>query len=90
MKKILALLLLFSLCLSTQATERDIAKNILKGENISLDDTQHYVITDLKNYTVVTVFHATFKRTYVIKDDCIYSITEVFYNGMKYDLDFSN
>ena len=91
MKKIILIIIviLFTFVYAN-AQDRQVAHKILKGENIQLSDSTHYEIQELKNYTKLTVYHQIFKRIYLFKDDCIYSITEVFYNGVKYDAAFEN
>ena len=83
-------ILLLTIFVVTKADDKQVAYKILKGENIQLSDTSHYEIQYLKNYTKVVAFHKTFKRIYLFRDDCIYSITEIFYNGVKYDAAYEN
>lgn len=91
MKKIILIIIviLFTFVYAN-AQDRQVAYKILKGENIQLSDSTHYEIQEFKNYTKLIVYHKTFKRIYVFKDDCIYSITEIFYAGVKYDAAFEN
>ena len=91
MKKIILIIIviLFTFVYAN-AQDRQVAYKILKGENIQLSDSTHYEIQELKNYTKLIVYHQIFKRIYVFRDDCIYSITEIFYVGVKYDAAFEN
>lgn len=91
MKQVFLLIIVLLLTFAyVNAEDRQVAYKILKGENIQLSDSTHYEIQEFKNYTKLIVNHKTFKRIYVFKDDCIYSITEIFYNGVKYDAAFEN
>ena len=91
MKKIILIIIviLFTFVYAN-AQDRKVAYKILKGQNIQLSDSTHYEIQELKNYTRLVVYHQIFKRIYLFKDDCIYSITEIFYAGVKYDAAFEN
>jgi hypothetical protein len=86
----LLVIALFTIFVVAKADDKEVAHKILKGENIQLSDTSHYEIHYFKNYTKLTVYHQIFKRVYVFRDDCIYSINEVFYAGVKYDAAFEN
>lgn len=89
-KIVMFVIVLLTIFVVTKADDKQVACKILKGENIQLSDTSHYEIQYLKNYTKVVVLHKTFKRIYLFRDDCIYSITEIFYNGVKYDAAYEN
>ena len=89
-KIILFVIALFTIFVVAKADDKEVAHKILKGENIQLSDTSHYDIQLLKNYTKLTVYHKEFKRIYLFRQDCIYTITEIYYNGVKYDAAYEN
>jgi hypothetical protein len=89
-KIVLLVVTLLTIFVVAKADDKQVANKILKGENIQLSDTSHYEIQQLKNYTKLIVYHKEFKRIYLFRQDCIYSITEIFYNGVKYDAAYEN
>jgi len=89
-KIILLVIALLAIFVVLKADDKQVAHKILKGENIQLSDSSHYEIQELKHYTKLIVYHTEFKRIYLFRQDCIYSITEIFYNGMKYDAAYEN
>lgn len=86
----LLVIALFTIFVVAKADDKQVAYKILKGENIQLSDTSHYEIQQLKNYTKLIVYHTEFKRIYLFRQDCIYTITEIYYNGVKYDPAYEN
>jgi hypothetical protein len=86
----LLVIALFTIFVVAKADDKEVAHKILKGENIQLSDSSHYNIQYFKNYSKLTVYHKEFKRVYVFRDDCIYTITEIYYNGVKYDAAYEN
>jgi hypothetical protein len=58
--------------------------NVLHNEGICLEDSTSYNVTYGKRMIYLSIYKEDFIRHYQMKDGYIYSITEIFSDGVRY------